>query len=228
MLARRDRKLGGLTADEEGFIYHTTREILDRLFDQASAAPDDEEAGAKAAPSLTVPDGQGVRARALILGCPAHHQAEELSLSMLAQLVKTDGCKVEVISTKVLPAEIEVQVEREKPALVFIAVLPPGGLVQAAYLCKRLRKRFADLPIIVGYWGEARDFDKLLVRLRSAGPVTSRRLCFRAKAKFEHWSIPPRRARKSLSSRKPGRLDCPRGQFSRRRTGTTLGRDLLP
>jgi hypothetical protein len=52
---------------------------------------------------------------------------------------------------------------------VFIAVLPPGGLVQARYLCRRLRRRFRDLKIVVGYWGRARNFDRLLVRLRAAG-----------------------------------------------------------
>jgi hypothetical protein len=53
--------------------------------------------------------------------------------------------------------------------VVFIAVLPPGRLVQARYLCRRLRRRFKDLKIVVGYWGRSRDFDRLLVRLRAAG-----------------------------------------------------------
>jgi hypothetical protein len=68
-----------------------------------------------------------------------------------------------------LPMEIETWVAERSPALVFIAVLPPGGLVQARYLCKRLRRRFADLSIVVGYWGEVRDFDKLFRQVRSAG-----------------------------------------------------------
>ena len=55
--------------------------------------------------------------------------------------------------------------------LVFVGlpgVLPPGGLVQARYLCRRLRRQFKDLKIVVGYWGRARNFDRLLVRLRAA------------------------------------------------------------
>lgn len=148
-LARRDRKEGGLTVDEEAFIYQTTREILDGL------------------PQGTA-DAVASR-RVLILGCPAHHEAEELSLHMFAQLLEATGCRVEVTSTKTLPSQIEARIERDKPALVFVAILPPGGVVQARYLCKRLRNRFADMPILVGYWGETRSFDKLLVRLRSAG-----------------------------------------------------------
>jgi hypothetical protein len=88
---------------------------------------------------------------------------------MLASLLKCDGCRGEIISTRALHAEIERRVEEKKAALVFVAILPPGGLLQARYLCKRLRKRFPDLPIVVGYWGTARNFDRLLVRLRAAG-----------------------------------------------------------
>lgn len=152
-LARRDRRDAGLSAEDETFLFQATRDVLDHL------------ASEQAAPAGS--DGRALTP--LVLGCPAHHEAEELSLSMLAALLKRDGCPVEVVSTRILPAEIERRVEQEKAALVFIAILPPGGLVQARYLCKRLRKRFPDLPLVVGYWGTSRNFDRLLVRLRSAG-----------------------------------------------------------
>jgi predicted PurR-regulated permease PerM len=101
----------------------------------------------------------------LILCLPAHHLAEELTLKLL----RIDNCRIQVSSTRLLPGEIESQIERDHPAALFFAVLPPGGLVQARYLCRRLRRRFADLPIVVGYWGKASNFDRLLVKLRAAG-----------------------------------------------------------
>jgi predicted PurR-regulated permease PerM len=182
VLARRDRKRNGLTVDEEDFVYQTTQEVLDRLPEQGATTSGDRKTTDANGPPLapaerTVADNGplvpklpiGNEARVLILGCPAHHEAEELSLHMLAQLLQPAGCRVEVMSTRALPSEVEARIEQEEPTLVFIAVLPPGGLVQARYLCKRLRTRFADLRIVVGYWGETRSFDKLLVRLRSAG-----------------------------------------------------------
>jgi hypothetical protein len=190
VLARRDRKRDGLTVDEEEFIYQTTGEILNclpELLPPASRLCHAREAGngqtadaEESSPALVegtlagngalVPKLQfGDQGRVLILGCPAHHEAEELSLHMLAQLLQPAGCRVEVISTRALPSEVETRIDQEEPTLVFIAVLPPGGLVQARYLCKRLRARFVDLRIIVGFWGETRSFDKLLVRLRAAG-----------------------------------------------------------
>ena len=164
-IARRDRKHAGLTADDERFILQATQEVSDQLETTPAAIAEIE--GRVSAPEPMASDNPTTTV--LILGSPAHHESEELSLHMLARLLKPHGCLVEVLSTKALPAEVEARVERDRPAVVFIAVLPPGGLVQARYLCKRLRKRFADVPLVIGYWGAERDFDRLLVRLRSAG-----------------------------------------------------------
>ena len=172
-LARRDRKHAGLSAEDETFLFQATRDILDHLTSELRPTADPKGNAAVGDDGRDLPPAEmPVEASSdahLVLGCPAHHEAEELSLSMLASLLKCDGCRGEIISTRALPAEIERRVEEKKAALVFVAILPPGGLVQARYLCKRLRKRFPDLPIVVGYWGTARNFDRLLVRLRAAG-----------------------------------------------------------
>jgi predicted PurR-regulated permease PerM/CheY-like chemotaxis protein len=154
LLARRDRRDGDLSADDESLIFDATREILGEV-GRAGRGESDE-----AAPAVRAP---------LVIGCPAHHRAEEVTLDMLAMLLAPLGCRTEVVSTRTLPAETEARIAAEQPALVFIAVLPPGGLVQARYLCRRLRRRFRDLKIVVGFWGRAKNFDRLLVRLRAAG-----------------------------------------------------------
>jgi predicted PurR-regulated permease PerM len=175
-MARQDRQDAGLEAEDEEFIIKATREILSSL-EMKPPAAESAEPLPMVTDDLVVVDDMAKspepdlqeESRVLILGCPAHQQAEELALQMLGNLLKPEGCEVEVASTRALPAEIEAEVAQMTPALVFIAVLPPGGLVQARYLCKRLRKRFADLSIVVGYWGEAGDFDKLVRQVRSAG-----------------------------------------------------------
>lgn len=178
LLARRDRQDGDLSAEDETFIFDTTKKILDRLGREAGKA--EQTIGEKTV-EATPARAKGRQAREplpqespaatfpLILGCPSHHRMEELTLHMLPLLGGPLECRVEVLSTRTLPAEIEARVERESPALVFVAILPPGGVVQARYLCKRLRKRFNDLNIVVGYWGRTKNFDRLLVSLREAG-----------------------------------------------------------
>jgi predicted PurR-regulated permease PerM len=175
LLARRDRTAGGLTVDEEEFIYRTTREILDGL-----PGPAEGSSGAEQVPPPV-----------LLVGCPAHHQAEELSLSMLAQLLRPAGCRLQVMSTRELPSLVERWIEREKPALVFVAILPPGGVIQARYLCKRLRKRFAELPILIGYWGQPRSFDRLLIRLRSAGAAYMTTSLVQSRTQIQALVAPP-------------------------------------
>ena len=41
----------------------------------------------------------------------------------------------------------------EKPDVICIGALPPGGLVQTRYLCKRLRASFPHQKIVVISWG---------------------------------------------------------------------------
>ena len=154
-LARRDRARAGLSGDDESFILRSTREVLDKLNPDSGAVAGDATGAAAARP--------------LVLGLPAHHRAEEVALDMLPMLLEPLGCAVRGVPTRTLPVEVEAEVERDKPALVFVAVIPPGGLAQARYLCARLRKRFEGLPIVVGYFGRPRDFDRLLVRLRASG-----------------------------------------------------------
>ena len=161
-LARRDRKNHGLTTAEEAAIFEATKAILDQVVQTLDAADN------TAHPASPPQDGE-IAHPVSILGCPAHHEAEELSLNMLECLLKETGCHLEIISTKALPIEVEDRVSAEHPALVFISILPPGGLIQARYLCRRLRRRFKRLPIVVGFWAETNDFDRLLVTLRAAG-----------------------------------------------------------
>jgi predicted PurR-regulated permease PerM len=169
VLARRDRRHAGLTSEDEAFIFGATKEILESLGPEPSDKAEALTSGSSNGRATRADDQLVQPAPVLVLGCPAHHEAEELSLHMLARLVRTDGYSVEVASTKALASEVEARIDHERPALVFVAILPPGGRPQARYLCKRLRKRFADLPIVVGYWGDERRYDRILARLRSAG-----------------------------------------------------------
>jgi predicted PurR-regulated permease PerM len=163
-LARRDRKHNGMSAEEEASIFQATEEILNQAEQTLMVSAADAKATSPAAEENGKP-----AVSVSILGCPAHHEAEELSLRMLAPLIDRDGCRLEMISTQALASEAEDRIAQEKPALVFIPILPPGGLVQARYLCKRLRRRFKDLPIVVGYFGAVRDFDRLQAHFRAAG-----------------------------------------------------------
>lgn len=158
---RRDREDGDLSSTDEAAVMASLRTIL-------QPAP---AAGVKEAPPSNADERATEPASdtPLVLGCPAHHATEELTLMALRPAPDKRRYRVEVCSTRLLPTDIEARIDKERPSVVFIAVLPPGGLPQARYLCRRLRKRYEKLPILIGYWGKSRNFDRLLVRFRTAG-----------------------------------------------------------
>ena len=47
--------------------------------------------------------------------------------------------------------------------------MPPAALIHARYLCKKLRSRFADVPIVVGMWDAQGDLQKATERLAAVG-----------------------------------------------------------
>ncbi len=163
ILAGMDRAEQGLSAEDEDFIFQASTDILAKLQDDPGSVPSPEDPAI--IPSVQEDDSFAAH----IIACPAHQKNEELPLRMFGLLLKPEGIDVDVLSTRTLPVEIVERVATEKPAAVFIAVVPPGGLIQARYLCKRLRKKFAHLPIVVGYWGPPKNFDFLDQRLRSVG-----------------------------------------------------------
>ena len=155
-VAGRDRKREDLSADDELAILTATEAVREAV----SARPPLKEGESPPPEPATV---------ATVFGFPARNAGDELTLRMLADLLKGDGYPVEVISTRVMPKAVDARIEAEAPAVAVLSVLPPGGLPQALYQVKRLRTAHPDLPILVAYLGTSRRFDALLVKFRQAG-----------------------------------------------------------
>lgn len=150
-MARRDRADAQLTAEAETRIFEQTLSITCPTRD------------------TKVTSTQAATEKVHVLACPSHHYADEITLNVLAEVLACRGLVAHVMSTRALTSDIETAIERNRPDFVVIGVMPPGGLPQTRYLCRRLRKRFPELHILVTYWGRPRNFDRLLVRLRRAG-----------------------------------------------------------
>src|SRR5207248_2891093 len=77
----------------------------------ASDAPSNPQPSA--APGTTADGVKTITPKALVLACPAHHMAEELSLEMFARLLRSDGVDVDIVSTRALPGDVQARVQRE-------------------------------------------------------------------------------------------------------------------
>jgi len=88
-----------------------------------------------------------------ILGFGARDQADEVALAIFQQVLDPQFCQLEVVPRERLISEFLEQVDDERPRIVCIAALPPGGLAQTRLLCKRLKRLHPQLKIVVARWG---------------------------------------------------------------------------
>ena len=76
---------------------------------------------------------------------------------------------MEVGAVETLSAELLTQLAEDGRYVVCIGSLPPGGLAQTRYLCKRLRARFPHVKILVGRWGLRGNVESNREQLQQAG-----------------------------------------------------------
>lgn len=134
--AKRDREFEGLNDEEARAVYRAARETVEEIADRRPPS----DAASEGAP--------------YVLACAATDEADETALTMLGRVLSPAECALELSSAHALSAEIVSLAAERKPAVLFIAALPPNGLAQTRHLCKRLRARFPAIKILVGRWGD--------------------------------------------------------------------------
>ncbi|HEU4341822.1 MAG TPA: AI-2E family transporter, partial [Candidatus Binatia bacterium] len=158
--SKADHRQKKLTERDCRFIFNATRETLEYL------AKVDPKLRAKSENDASVErPGRKIR----VVGCPADDEADEMALLMLRQLLDSTRFEVEILSASVLASEMIAAVAERNPPLVCISILPPGGLVQARSLCKRLRALCPPVKIAVGLWGFSAEVEAMRDSLLAAG-----------------------------------------------------------
>ena len=161
--AKRDLGSENLGEEEQRNLLATVREIVESL----STLHEKGEAAA-------IPEGETVAEvlpphKVAILGCPARDEADEVALIMLKELLALGRCQVSLSTAALMVSQVVSLVEEEKPSMLCIAALPPGGSAHTRLLCLRLRSRFPDLKIFVGRWGYQGEVEKAREQLIAAG-----------------------------------------------------------
>jgi hypothetical protein len=140
-LAESDRHQGALDAQRARFVFDTTRQIIEET--------DTDEAD----PSCR---------HACII--PAHDEADELAGAMLARLLPG----AQLFSSENLAAETLERVGEGSCRLVCICAVPPQAASHAAYLARRLKKRFPRARIAVALC-TSESTERARARLLAAG-----------------------------------------------------------
>lgn len=149
ILAEEDRHSGRLHDDQVKLVQETARDLVEDL----------GELDAKRAAADSKPDSaESTGRRAVRVLCvPLRDQADDISAVMLGQLLQKEGCEVERAAISALTSEIVEAVETLQIDLVVLTSVPPLPSRSSRLLCRRLRDRYPQLPIVIGYWGGDRD-----------------------------------------------------------------------
>jgi predicted PurR-regulated permease PerM len=104
-----------------------------------------------------------------VLCLPAADRADEVAAQLFARLIELRGIKARAISITALKGEMLGLVDEVKPDAICISATPPAAVIHARYLCKKLRGRVTNVPIIVGLWDARGDTQRANHRLVSTG-----------------------------------------------------------
>lgn len=163
---RRDVQRDYLTREDERSLLDGVRATLQEI-DERRRIESREEEHPKLRPHED--ENQPASKPARLLACPAGDDTDRVGLEMLQQLLDPTRWEIEVAAPETLTSEIVARVAEDPPDMICIASLPPGGLAQARYLCKRLKSSAPEIPIVVGRWSHTRNSKLDRERLEQAG-----------------------------------------------------------
>ena len=140
LLADRDRARGEVSESDHQHVVGTIRALLDT------------PAGASREPRATAVLAQDRRIRRVV-GVSARTVTDEAIWEMLAQLFDAETVQLESVGSSYLASETTgasaADSSSDLPDLVCVISVPPGGLAQARYICRRLRAKLPRTPILV-------------------------------------------------------------------------------
>jgi hypothetical protein len=149
-LAERDRHADELNDEQAAMVKEAAEDLVDELGELAESATSEK--------SLPAAERQ----LADVLCIPLRDAADEITSKMLLQLLMARGFQVVAGAAGALTSEVVNQVAASDSDIVLISVLPPIRPRDSRLLWKRLRQRYPELPIIVGYWTGAHATESLL------------------------------------------------------------------
>jgi hypothetical protein len=100
---------------------------------------------------------------------PARADRDELAGAMLTQLLQGQGLTAQNAPGKLTVGESLDFVEKSDADAACISVVSPSTVIQARYLCVKLRTRFPQLKIVIGLWGTTQGVTDAAKRLRDSG-----------------------------------------------------------
>jgi predicted PurR-regulated permease PerM len=154
-MAEEDRHKGALDEAKEIFIVQSISEMIAEIGERGTPAVAPETQDGETAGELAEPAIPPRRADLRVVCLPVSDQADEMTATMLSQVVERVGYPVVSLPVTSSPSDAVKEIAAISPQpgdVVCLSALPPFALLNARTMSKRLRSQFPDLKIVVGLW----------------------------------------------------------------------------
>jgi predicted PurR-regulated permease PerM len=152
VMAEHDRHADLLNEEQAAFVLEGVEDMIEEVGGADLEGRSDKQ---PTAATTSVPGKQETSASrdsARILCVPLRDEADEMASRMLVQLLHNAGFQAEFSTPKSLTSEHVDRVATTEIDVVVISVVPPIRPRDSRLLWRRLRERYPDLPIVIGYW----------------------------------------------------------------------------
>lgn len=137
--------------------HHSVRETLSGLLHNLTDHKESAAADAAALPEIA-PEWRGQP----VLCVAGRSEFDEFAALLLVDLLRRRGIGARIVPhADAMPANIHL-VDHAGVQLVCVSYLEPAHYTNARYLVRRLRKRFADVEPMLGFWGFTHDNSRYL------------------------------------------------------------------
>ncbi|WP_128912848.1 AI-2E family transporter [Granulicella sibirica] len=167
-LAEEDRHKGALDDIRSKFVLLSLGELVAKMTSYVQEGPPAEPKSERAL--LIEKMHVRVSKEFAIVCLSANDQADDLTTSMLTQLLERDGHQTLKLSAEALSEEILAGLATETQTVVFISALPPFAFAQARALCIKLRSHLPKNRIAVALWNSPEDGEEIIGRFGNARP----------------------------------------------------------
>ncbi len=148
-LAEGDRRAGKLDDEQEQFIYHNARLLVEDFASRARESEAETDGAPKRVDETAPRPEPPAEMELSVLSLPARTEADEIAALMLAQLLNARGISAKPMSASAFASERLEEIGREKIQLACVANVSSDGHLHTRYFCKRLRDQFPKMKIVV-------------------------------------------------------------------------------
>ena len=184
-LAKQDRQKGGLDDARGQFVYLSSGELLAEFSEYK-----DPPTAVENATAVRVPEATSRRAhdrRFPVVCLAASEEADELSATMLAQLLEQTGFDTLLLPLAAVTSEILTRLGEDRETVICISALPPFAFTAARNLGLRVRQHLPNNRLMIGLWRYEQDPETTLNRFGAVRPTAIATSLAAAVAQISAW-----------------------------------------